>query len=204
MKKILFLFLAVSLCSCNLPGKPGSEDESGTKDQNQPHLFSSTFLNEEVPYQVFIPEGLDSEKDSIALLVLLDGDEYFGLAQDVTSLYESGGKIKPTVVVSLPSTPRSRWSRYTPTRDSINIEEGFEELYGVTGKFPEFASFVEQELIPHIQEKQGMEFYQKTIFGHSLGGLGVLSFAVLRPEIFDNYISASPSTMFDDHLFSGL
>lgn len=117
----------------------------------------------------------------------------------MTSLYEFGKKIDPTVILSLPSTKESRWAYYTPTNDTTNVEEGFEDLYSRTGKFPQFADFLGNELIPSIEKELGIKFKQKTIFGHSLGGLGVLSFAVLRPELFQNYISASPSTMYDQH-----
>lgn len=199
MKKTPLLFLIFSILSCSgqmpLTHKKNVENEKTSELQS----FQSRHLDGNVPYKVILPEDFHLKEDSLSLLVLLDGDDYSGIAKDVTSLYELGEKIYPTVIISLPSTRESRWAYYTPTKDTTNVEEGFEELYSRTGNFPQFANFLDWELIPSIEKELGVTFKEKTIFGHSLGGLGVLSFAVLRPELFQNYISASPSTMYDQH-----
>lgn len=200
MKKISFLFLSVIILSCSSSTTLKQKKIIEVQKSDGLQSFQSKHLDENLPYKVILPENLRSIKDSLSLLVLLDGDDYSGIAQNVTSLYEFGEKISPTVILSLPSTKKSRWAYYTPTKDTTNVEEGFEDLYSRTGKFPQFADFLGNELIPSIEKELGIKFEQKTIFGHSLGGLGVLSFAVLRPELFQNYISASPSTMYDQHV----
>ena len=199
MKKIFFLFLSVIILSCSSSTTLKQKKIIEVQKSDGLQSFQSKHLDENLPYQVILPENFKSIKDSLSLLVLLDGDDYSGIAQNVTSLYEFGEKISPTVILSLPSTKKSRWAYYTPTKDTTNVEEGFEDLYSRTGKFPQFADFLGTELIPSIEKELGIKFKQKTIFGHSLGGLGVLSFAALRPELFHNYISASPSTMYDQH-----
>ncbi len=174
-------------------------DSLHQKTLYQTQNYNSKFIGNEIPYKIILPEDFQSKKDTLDLLVLLDGDDYSGIAKNVTSLYEFGDKINPTFILSLPSTIESRWTYYTPTKDTIHVEEGYEDLYARTGSFSQFADLLEKELIPNIESKYKITFNKKTIFGHSLGGLGVLSFAVLRPEIFDNYISASPSTLYDQH-----
>jgi len=197
MKKTILLLLSIVIISCDSSTKTKTENED--KKSSEFETFQSENLKENITYKIIFPEDFKLKKDSLSLLVLLDGDDYSGIAKNVTSLYEFGDKIYPTVIISLPSTKESRWTYYTPTKDTTKVEKGFEDLYSRTGKFPQFADFLEKELIPSVQNKYNIEFNQKTIFGHSLGGLGVLSFAVLRPEIFENYISASPSTMYDEH-----
>ncbi|WP_121666574.1 alpha/beta hydrolase [Mesonia aquimarina] len=197
MNKIIFLLLSILIISCNDSTK--SEIEKENIKLSELETFQSKSLKKNIQYKIILPENLEIKKDSLSLLVLLDGDDYSGIAKNLTSLYEFGDKISPTVIISLPSTRESRWTYYTPTKDTTKIEKGFEDLYSSTGKFDEFADFVHNELIPSVEEKYKINFNQKTIFGHSLGGLGSLSFAVLRPEIFDNYIAASPSTMYDQH-----
>ena len=199
MKKAILFFLSIVLISCSSSTSLEQTDSLQTEKSSNVQTFNSKQLEKKIPYQLIFPENFQAKKDSLNLLVLLDGDDYSGIAKDVTSLYEFGGKINPTIILSLPSTIKSRWMYYTPTKDTINIEEGYEDLYAQTGKFAKFADFLEKELIPFIKNKYRVNFKQKTIFGHSLGGLGVLSFAVLRPAIFQNYISASPSTMYDQH-----
>lgn len=197
MNKIIFLLLLGLIISCKSSIK--TEIQNDNKKTSELETFQSKSLKENIPYKIIFPEDFETKKDSLSLLVLLDGDDYSGIAENVVSLYEFGDKIYPTVIISLPSTKESRWTYYTPTKDTTKIEKGFEDLYSRTGKFNEFADFVGNELIPSVENKYNINFNQKTIFGHSLGGLGALSFAVLRPEIFENYISASPSTMYDQH-----
>ncbi|MBZ9629743.1 hypothetical protein LB465_03045 [Salegentibacter sp. LM13S] len=199
MKKISLIFLSIIILSCSSSTPLKEKKIIEFQKTSELQFFQSKNLDHNIPYKVILPEKFQSNKDSLSLLVLLDGDDYSGIAQDVTSLYEFGDKIYPTVILSLPSTKESRWAYYTPTNDTTNVEESFEDLYSRTGKFPQFADFLGNELIPSIEKELEIKFKQKTIFGHSLGGLGVLSFAVIRPELFQNYISASPSTMYDQH-----
>ena len=199
MQRISLLFLSIIMLSCSSSAPLKQKNILGVQKTSQIQSFQSKHLDHNVPYRVILPENFQTKKDSLSLLVLLDGDDYSGIAQDVTSLYEFGQKIYPTVILSLPSTKESRWAHYTPTKDTTNVEKGFEDLYSRTGKFSQFADFLGYELIPLIEKEFEIKFEQKIIFGHSLGGLGVLSFAVLRPGMFQNYISASPSTMYDQH-----
>ncbi|MEL7124496.1 MAG: alpha/beta hydrolase-fold protein, partial [Bacteroidota bacterium] len=161
--------------------------------------FYSTYLNEKVPYQVYFPQMVKKQVKTIDLLVVLDGSEYAGIAQNTMELYIFGKKMKPNIILSLPSTSKSRWSYFTPTKAKADNDGGQDTLYQHTGNFSLFADFLAKELIPHLESQYQVKIQKKNIFGHSMGGLGVLSFLVLRPEIFDNYISASPSTMYDQH-----
>lgn len=199
MKQAFLLFLLIFILSCNSSSSLNNRKNEIVQKSNEISSFQSSYLQSEIPYKIILPEDFKSKTDSLSLLVLLDGDDYSGIAQDVTSLYEFGEKIRPTVILSLPSTMKSRWAFYTPTKDTTNVEEDYEDLYSRTGKFSDFADFLGKELIPSIETQYKISFQDKTIFGHSLGGLGVLSFAVLRPGLFENYISASPSTMYDQH-----
>jgi len=160
--------------------------------------IKSRILNETFSVWIRIPEEINEHKDSIDLLVLLDGDEYFKIASDVVELNEYDEVIKPTIIIGLPSTVELRWKYYTPTflpygdryrQDSI--------LQSTTGHFAEYAEFIEKELIPEISKSYKVKFLNKTIFGHSLGGLGAISFYRYKPKLFNKYIIASPSTNWD-------
>lgn len=148
-----------------------------------------------------IPEDFKNVKDSLSLLVLLDGDEYFNMASDVVRLLEWAEKMPPTVVIGLPSSVKSRWMYYTPTNEQYKGKPNPEDslLYSLSGKFDVFANALAKEIIPQISIQLKATFISKTIFGHSNGGLGALSFYVLKPDIFDNYIIASPGLFWDNY-----
>ncbi|MEM6722770.1 MAG: alpha/beta hydrolase-fold protein [Bacteroidota bacterium] len=174
-----------------------------------PSTFSSTFIGTDIPYAVHLPDlnSQQEEKKShengqktlLDLLVLLDGQDYFGTAANVNDLYHFAEVMRPTMIVSLPSTMETRWRDYTPTVAQADNDGTVKDSYQHSGGFEAFADFLEKELIPHLEQTFQCQFEDKALFGHSLGGLGVLSFFVLRPAIFDHYICASPSTMYDQH-----
>lgn len=192
--KCLSLYFVLLFClACQQ--MPSNPDNS--------HRFSSTYIGADIPFAVHLPEGAISHdnggKASLDLLVLLDGQDYFGTASNVLDLYLFAEELKPTMIVSLPSTMETRWRDYTPTVAGADNDGTVKESYQHSGGFNAFADFLEKELFPHLEKTYQCQFDQKAIFGHSLGGLGVLSFFVLRPTIFDDYICASPSTMYDQH-----
>lgn len=161
-------------------------------------LVSSDILQEDVVAWLRMPSEFEEQKDSCSLLILLDGDEYFKMSSDVAELYEWAGKMPPTVVVGLPSTVASRWKYYTPTKvERPDSEDRL--LFSTTGNFDKFAKFLDEEFIPELSQFLGVEFINKTIFGHSNGGIAVMSFYTLTPNIFDNYIAASPAILWDDY-----
>lgn len=164
-------------------------------------ILKSKILNENVETWLRFPTDFEKHKDSLSILILLDGDEYFKIASDITELFEWSEIMPRTLIVGLPSTVESRWKYYTPSnvipKKEMNKEDRL--LYQNSGKFEKYADFVNNELIQTLSKKLNTKFINKTIFGHSNGGLGAMSFYVLRPEIFDNYIIASPAILWDNY-----
>ena len=173
--------------------------QSNSQNQNKIEYLESQYLNDSIPIRVFKSDKFDVKTDSINLIVLLDGDSYSGIAINTIDLYEFANKVNSTIIVSLPSTIESRWEYFTPTNATPREADLNKELYKLTGGFKDYSNFIEKELIPFIENENKIQFTNKTLFGHSLGGLAVLNFIVLNPGVFDSYICASPSTMYDNH-----
>ena len=165
-------------------------------------IVNSKYLKEQTEVWIKIPEDFKNIKDNCSLVVLLDGDEYFGIATNVQNIYQWAEKMPASIIVALPSTIESRWKYYTPTNcKNFTGKEENDKLFENTGHFSQFADFVEKEVIKKIETKYSIRLKNKTIFGHSLGGLAVMSFYKIRPNIFENYICASPSLMWDKFMF---
>lgn len=163
--------------------------------------FYSQILQEDQSYWLQLPEEFENYKKDCRLLVLLDGDEYYGFARDILYLYQADEKIYPTAVLALPSTMKSRWMYYTPTHvaPKAGISSDDSVLYSYTGRFSDYARFIQTELIPAIEKQWGVSFSVKTLFGHSMGGLAAVSFLISQPSLFDRYIIASPSVLWDKY-----
>ena len=166
-------------------------------------IVQSKFTNEKMEAWIKLPEEFEKLKNNCSLLVLLDGDEYFGIASNVQNLYQFDEKMPATVIVALPSTIESRWKYYTPTKSkNFSGKKENDKLFESSGNFQHFAEFVENEVIKLLETKYKLKFKNKTIFGHSLGGLAVISFYKLKPQIFQNYICASPSLLWNKFMFN--
>jgi predicted alpha/beta superfamily hydrolase len=165
--------------------------------------IDSKFLKEKTDVWIKFPEDLKKMKGNCSILVILDGDEYFGIASDVENLYQYVDKMPATVIVALPSTIESRWKNYTPTKSkNFTDKKEDDKLFESTGNFPNFANFIREEVIKKIETKYDIKFKSKTIFGHSMGGLAVMSFYKIYPTIFDYYICASPSLTWNNFMFN--
>lgn len=188
-------FLITLILSCAISAFSQSEDSTKTTFN-----IHSKILNENVAY-LYKEIGDIEQQDTVNLLLLLDGDEYFGLSTDIINLYVADESMKNTIVIGLPSTMESRWKYYTPTKAKPyeNSDSEMVELFNASGEFKKYASFINTELIPSIETNMAKKITSKTIFGHSMGGLGAISFLIEQPDLFDNYIVASPSLIWDSH-----
>ena len=50
----------------------------------------SEFLKDSVNVQLRLPREIEKNKDSLSMVLLLDGSEYIGFASDIANLYEFG------------------------------------------------------------------------------------------------------------------
>lgn len=198
MKNIFFVLILLTAF------KAQAQIDTTSLVVGQKFYVDSKILNEKVEVWLRLPSDFDKAKDSCSLLVLLDGDEYFKAASDIAELYEWAKVMPPTVIIGLPSTGASRWAYYTPTNvkyskqsEKSNYEDSLR--WSTTGQFSQYAGFMQKELIPSLSKFLDANFISKTIFGHSNGGLGAMSFYTLAPTIFDKYIVASPAILWDNY-----
>lgn len=95
------------------------------------------------------------------------------------------------IVVALVNTRRSR--DFTPTHMASGpYSEG-------SGGASAFLRFMKEELIPEI-ESHYRASAERTLVGHSLGGLLTLSALFDQPELFSHYIAIDPSLFWDDRV----
>jgi predicted alpha/beta superfamily hydrolase len=61
------------------------------------------------------------------------------------------------------------------------------------GQAEKFHSFLKKELLPQLNEKYSISKNDKTLVGHSLGGLFVVYACFRKDRLFDNFLAISPS-----------
>jgi predicted alpha/beta superfamily hydrolase len=192
MKALLLAFLVITSTFAY------AQDKSTVQIGKIDSVYSK-ILGEKRKVMVHVPNGGDGlyAKTRYPVVYLLDGDAHFasvvGIIQQLSSV--NGNALVPEmIVVGIPNTDRRR--DLTPTH--IFIDPPFMDSASSknTGGGNNFLSFIEKELIPHIDSLYPTEPY-KMLIGHSFGGLAVMNALINRPKLFNSYVCIDPSMWYD-------
>lgn len=164
----------------------------------------STILGEERKVWVYVPNmnaGNRNTSQRYPVVYLLDGDAHFssvaGMIQQLSQV--NGNTICPEIiVVGIPNTDRTR--DLTPTHitsDPPMMDSNFSKT---TGGGENFVSFIEKELMPHIDAAYPTQPY-RVLIGHSFGGLTVMNVLTNHTKLFNAYIAIDPSMWYDKERF---
>lgn len=130
------------------------------------------------------------------VLYVLDGPAFFESYVSMVRYLSDCGKMPEMIVVGIANTDRVR--DLTPTH-AIHWSDGEpdEKELRTSGGGEAFTTFLEKELIPHIDSLYPTAPY-RMFAGHSLGGLLVLNTFLKRPYLFNAYLTIDPSLWWDD------
>jgi uncharacterized protein len=168
MKKYIKFLLLFTIISPTIGNSQEVSIKLGIRDS-----IPSDILKETRPLIISLPENYDTSDESYPVLYLLDGNETALLeAHVVTRKLQTN-----MIIVAIANTDRDRdmMPLSTPTYEVAS--PGAEN----------FLSFIEKELIPHI-DKNYRTSGERTIRGKSLSGLFVMYAFLAKPELFSNYI----------------
>jgi uncharacterized protein len=193
MKYSLLLFLAVAFTSCNQ--KTESKNAAvtlGAKDS----LYSD-ILKEERQIWVYVPNSDGHSPffpQRYPVLYLLDGPSHFSSVVSMFQHLSSNYIIPQMIVVAIPNTDRSR--DLTPTNSLLLPDGSSQEFLKTTGGAGKFTAFIEKELMPYI-EKAYPAAPNKTLIGHSFGGLFAVNTLMYHPQLFNSFVAIDPSMWWD-------
>ena len=107
----------------------------------------------------------------------------------------NGNTICPEmIVVGIPNTDRTR--DLTPTHVDVDPPYMDSASSKTSGGGERFVSFIEKELMPHIDSLYPTQPY-KMLIGHSFGGLTVMNIAMNHTKLFNSYVCIDPSMWWD-------
>lgn len=158
----------------------------------------SKVLNEQRKIWIYVPNnGQADTKQRYPVVYLLDGDAHFysvvGMIQQLSQV--NGNTICPEmIVVGIPNTDRTR--DLTPTHVDAYPPFMDSTFSKTSGGGEQFISFIEKELMPHIDSLYPTQPY-KMLIGHSFGGLTAINIAINHTKLFNAYISIDPSMWWD-------
>lgn len=182
MKKLLPIFLIILITSCKKEDvNPGLIKEFS---------IQSTSTNANYKIKIALPDNYDSSIQKYATVYVLDGEENFNFVTNNCKEICSNYSTSNVLVVSI-GYGNDRAIDYTPS----NTGEG-------GGGAEKFMQFVKYELIPKIENDFGADTLRKnrTILGHSFGGLLAAYAFTNFNDVFGNYLMLSPSIWYDNEI----
>ena len=182
---IVFVFLNFNL-----------EGQSNQIPQNDLEITDSIYsktLNNYRHFWVRLPENYNpNSKIKYPVVYLLDG---FSLKKNLEVVYSNyWGHYLPHMILVGISNRTNRTRDLTTSKvesrrgSSFNYETGGAEL---------FTSFIENELIPNIEQNYPATNF-RTLIGHSYAGLFTINVLLNHSHLFKNYIAIDPSLDWDD------
>lgn len=159
--------------------------------------IQSEILREDRVVEIHLPKGYEESKEAYPVLYLLDSPYNFSHTVGSVEYLYLNRLIPEMIVVGIRNTHRNR--DLSPPSPELSAEEL--ERMGTPGEAHNFMAFLEKELIPHVEKTYKAAPY-KVIVGHSRGGLFNVYTFFKNPELFDAYLTISPSLWYPNKLIS--
>ncbi len=183
-----------------------SEAEIYTLDVTLNYSETNILFSENVQDSFYIyiklPKYYNEEiSKSYPVIYLLDGDIAFPIAYSVVRYLQFGKFVPDMIIVGIGYGGLLDGSKVSKRERDYTISKI--ERWKDAGNAENFKKFLEDELIPYLESKYRIDASNRTLSGHSLGGLFTLYTLFTEPQLFSNYIASSPYISYDvDKLLS--
>ena len=190
------IILWISCSSVDQEQRPILSQTSNDKIVDTIH---SKILNEDRFIWLHIPKARPANK-RLPVIFVLDAEANFDETQktlDKLSKEPASNAAANVILVGIGNIWQ-RYRDYSPTHveaASAGIDAATAKT---TGGGEAFVSFLEKEVLPHIEKKYPVSS-NRTLIGHSMGGLMVIYILLKHTALFDNYVAIDPALWWDNH-----
>lgn len=160
-------------------------------------------------YQIFValPSDYRTSNKTYPVVYMLDADYSFALVRNIVQHFVEREDLPPMILVAVayPGAASDRVVyRMNRTRDytpAYAPDGGYgAEYQKVSGGGPKFRAFLASELIPLIERRYRADAQDRTLIGHSYGGLFGTYVLFTQPKLFKRYIIVSPSLWYSNRI----
>jgi len=163
--------------------------------------LTSKYTGETYDIYVSYPKDYKNSGKKYPVLVALDAEVNFGAISYISQRLTKDELMPELLVVGVAyqgdtdeDTYYSLRSRdFTPTSDKTQEERHKNKFKSGTGGAENFVKFLSLELLPYLSSNYPIKNEDRTIYGHSFGGLFGTHLLINHPTLFDNYLLLSPS-----------
>jgi len=174
-----------------------------TVERTEIRNLESEINGVEYELRVALPHSYGAPGKRYPVVYLLDADYSFFIARNILDHLSERNNIGESIVVGIAYGGQlqyrlNRTRDYTPT---LVPTGGYgPEYQKVSGGAPMFRDVIRKEIIPFIDGNYATVRGDRTLVGHSYGGLFTTWVMFTEPDLFSRYIAVSPSLWYDDHL----
>jgi predicted alpha/beta superfamily hydrolase len=160
-------------------------------------------------YELFIamPSDYGKSSKSYPVVYMLDADYSFALVRNVVRHFVERDNLPPMILIAIayPGAVSSREVyKLNRTRDYTPVyapDGGYgAEYQKVSGGAEKFRAFIAKELVPYVERNFRVDPVDRTIIGHSYGGLFATYVLLTEPALFKRYIIVSPSLWYANRI----
>jgi predicted alpha/beta superfamily hydrolase len=198
-----FAFLFLVTFSITAQNKAEKEQAAApvTINRTEVHKITSVANGNLYPIYVALPGSYNYTKETYPVVFMLDAYSSFGTMTQMVRLLAFNKELPELIIVGISSEGGSKEFNYNRMRDYTPTELKSEKeklVIPVSGGGKKFLQFIKHELIPFVESKYRSKKDDKTLVGHSLGGLFVLYTLFNETNLFNKYVAVSPALMLDD------
>lgn len=161
---------------------PAAPDPSGA------FRIRSAVLGEERSFVVLAPPGYATSGRRYPVVYFTDGSPSLALLATVTRFLAQNGRMPEVILVGIDHADRVRDLTPSPGK----FEGAQPAAFKTAGGGDRFLSFLQDELIPHVERSYRTEPF-RMLLGHSLGGLLAVHAQLARPGLFQATLALAPT-----------
>jgi hypothetical protein len=136
-----------------------------------------------------------------AMLIVTDGNGWFGMATDSVRLMRIPALVPPMLVVGV-GYPHATGVIDTIGSRTRDLSPTPWDLFPGSGGGDAFLRFLREELLPLLRERYPSGADRTIYFGHSLGGTFGTHVLLTQPDTFDHYLLSAPGVYWGNYLLA--
>ncbi len=189
MFRTLLLLIAFLLISNNAQAAKLQKSEFEIAEKI---ALPSKTLNEHREIYIYTPSDYRSDK-KYQVIYVLDGEFHFIPTVGIVNSLVSTGLMPDSIVVGIKTSIRVR--DYLPPiigKPLSHQQKWIQQKFPRFGETKKFTRFLAKELFPYIEQNYST-LANRTLIGHSNGGVFALHTLLKQPKLFTNYLVISPA-----------